>query len=115
MEMRFDLYAPHQGRARLGRGARGSDGFGEWDLSDPRVSGFIIKKRVSGLQGGSNEYRAVVRFRWRNDAGKIVRTGRKGVTVACKQKPDTAPDLVGPRTVDRRRPAQRRRGSTRRP
>ncbi len=40
-------------------------------------------------------YRAIFpddAFRWRSDAGKIIRTGRK-VTVACKQ-PDTAPDLV---------------------
>ena len=88
MEMRFDLYArtktaPEWTEVDV-------DGFGEWDLSDPRVSGFIIKKRVSGLQGGYS-YRSVVRFRWRNDAGKIVRSGRK-VTVACKQ-PDTAPDI----------------------
>ncbi len=89
MEMRFDLYA--RSKAAPGWAEVEVDGFGEWDLSDPRVSGFIIKKRVAGLQGGYS-YRAVVRFRWRNDAGKIVRTGRK-VTVACKQ-PDTAPDLV---------------------
>ena len=67
------------------------DGFGEWDLSDPGVSGFIIKKRVSGLQGGVS-YRAVVRFRWRNDAGRIVKTGAQGHR-PCVQ-PDTAPDLV---------------------
>ena len=89
MEMRFDLYARSKDTPVWT--AVDVDGFGEWDLSDPRVSGFIIKKRVSGLQGGF-AYRSVVRFRWRNDAGKIVRTGRK-VTVACKQ-PDTAPDLV---------------------
>ena len=67
------------------------DGFGEWDLSDPGVSGFIIKKRVSGLVGGYS-YRAAVRFRWRSDAGKIVRTAKK-VTPACTQ-PDTTPDLA---------------------
>ena len=89
MEMRFDLYARAKGATDWAEVE--VDGFGDWDLSDPRVSGFIIKKRVSGLQAGY-AYRAVVRFRWRSDAGKIVRTGRK-VTVACKQ-PDTAPDLV---------------------
>jgi hypothetical protein len=88
MEMRFDLFA---------RTAPGGawlpvevEGFGEWDLSDPGVSGFIIKKRVGGLIGGY-AYRSVVRFRWRADNGRIVRTARK-VTQACTQ-PNTAPDL----------------------
>ncbi len=88
MEMRFDLY---------GRSADlpewtliDVDGFSEWDLSDPGVSGFIIKKRVSGMQVGA-AYRSVVRFRWRSDSGKIVKTARK-VTKACLQ-PNTAPDL----------------------
>ncbi len=89
MEMRFDLYAfsataPQWTEVDV-------DEFGQWDLSDPGVSGFIIKKRVSGMQGGVS-YRAVVRFRWRNDAGRIVKTARK-VTKPCVQ-PDTAPDLV---------------------
>lgn len=89
MEMRFDLFA------RLGRDGAwlpvDVDGFSEWDVSDAGVSGFIIKKRVGGLLGGYS-YRAVVRFRWRNAAGKVVRTARK-VTASCRQ-PDTAPDLV---------------------
>jgi hypothetical protein len=89
MEMRFDLYARSKAAPQWTEVE--VDGFGEWDLSDPRVSGFIIKKRVSGLQGGYS-YRSVVRFRWRSDAGKIVRNARK-VTVACKQ-PDTSPDLL---------------------
>jgi hypothetical protein len=89
MEMRFDLYsrtvtAPTWVPVDV-------DGFGEWDLSDPGVSGFIIKKRVGGLIGGTS-YRAVVRFRWRNDAGVIVKSARK-VTKACVQ-PDNAPDLT---------------------
>lgn len=89
MEMRFDLFA------RLGRDGAWLpvevDGFGEWDVSEPGVAGFIIKKRVGGLLGGYS-YRAVVRFRWRNAAGKIVRRARK-VTSSCTQ-PDTSPDLV---------------------
>jgi len=89
MEMRFDLYA-RTAAAPLWA-LVDVDGFGEWDLSDPGVSGFIIKKRVGGLQGGYS-YRAVVRFRWRSDAGKIVRTARK-VTLPCAQ-PNTTPDLV---------------------
>lgn len=88
MEMRFDLFA----RQSTGAWAPVDvDGFGEWDLSDPGVSGFIIKKRVGGLVGGYS-YRAVVRFRWRADNGKIVRTAKK-VTPACTQ-PDTTPDLA---------------------
>jgi len=89
MEMRFDLFA------RLGRDGAWLpvevEGFAEWDVSEPGVSGFIIKKRVGGLLGGYS-YRAVVRFRWRNPAGKVVRSARK-VTARCTQ-PDTSPDLV---------------------
>lgn len=89
MEMRFDLFA------RLGRDGAWLpvevDGFSEWDISQPGVSAFIIKKRVGGLLGGYS-YRSVVRFRWRDPAGKIVRSARK-VTSSCTQ-PDTSPDLV---------------------
>jgi hypothetical protein len=88
MEMRFDLYARSGATAWVPVDV---DGFGEWDLSDPGVSGFIIKKRVNGLVGG-NSYRATVRFRWRSDAGKIVRTAKK-VTPTCTQ-PNTTPDLA---------------------
>lgn len=88
MEMRFDLYAR---TATTAWAPVDVDGFGEWDLSDPGVSGFIIKKRVSGLVGGYS-YRSIVRFRWRSDAGKIVRTAKK-VTPACIQ-PDTTPDIA---------------------
>ena len=89
MEMRFDLHARNAAAPEWA--PVDVDGFGEWDLSDPGVSGFIIKKRVSGLQSGYS-YRAVVRFRWRSDAGRIIRTARK-TTAACVQS-DTAPDLT---------------------
>lgn len=88
MEMRFDLYARSAQTPQWTE--IDVDGFGEWDLSDPGVSGFIIKKRVSGMIGGVS-YRSVVRFRWRSDAGRIVKTARR-VTKACVQ-PNTAPDL----------------------
>jgi CARDB len=89
MEMRFDLYAKSADTPTWT--PVDVDEFGQWDLSDPGVSGFIIKKRVSGMQAGVS-YRSVVRFRWRNDGGRIVKTARK-VTKPCVQ-PDTAPDLV---------------------
>lgn len=89
MEMRFDLYA--RSAAAPTWTEVDVDGFGEWDLSDPGVSGFIIKKRVGGLRGGYS-YRAVVRFRWRSDGGRIVRAAKK-VTLPCTQ-PDTTPDLT---------------------
>lgn len=89
MEMRFDLFARS---ATLPTWTPVDvDGFGEWDLSDPGVSGFVVKKRVAGLQGGFS-YRSVVRFRWRSDAGRVVRNAKK-FTAACKQ-PDTTPDLT---------------------
>jgi hypothetical protein len=89
MEMRFDLFARS---ATLPAWTEVDvDGFGEWDLSDDGVSGFIIKKRVGGLQGGYS-YRAVVRFRWRSGSGRIVRAAKK-VTQPCTQ-PDATPDLT---------------------
>ena len=49
-----------------------------------------MRKRVGGLQAG-NAYRAVVRFRWRNPRGKVVR-GAKRITARC-ELPDVRPDL----------------------
>ena len=90
MEMRFDL----QQRGVTGRrgwtALTGIPSFGVWDGADAGVPGFIVRKRVGGLQPGS-VYRAVVKYRWRNARGKVVR-GAKRITAPCAQ-PDTLPDL----------------------
>lgn len=90
MEMRFDLFQRPVTRGGWTR-VQGVDSFGEWDLSDTDVSGFIVKKRVGNLAAGA-AYRAVVRYRWRDARGRIVRH-KKRVTPPCAQ-PDTRPDLV---------------------
>src|SRR5262245_16485884 len=90
MEMRFDL---QQKPLRAGGGwtlLRNIPSFGVWDGADPGVPGFIVRKRVGGLVPG-NAYRAVVRFRWRNPRGKVVR-GAKRVTARCVL-PDQRPDI----------------------
>ena len=89
MEMRFEL----QQRGIAGRGwtlLRDIPSFGVWDGADPGVPGFIVRKRVGGLQPGG-VYRAVVKYRWRNPRGKVVRAAKR-VTAPCMQ-PNTLADL----------------------
>ncbi len=81
MEMRFDLYERGPGATRWTR--LPVESFGEWALSETGVSAFIVRKRVSGLQPGVS-YRAAVRYRWRNAAGKVVRTARR-LSAPCRQ------------------------------
>jgi hypothetical protein len=89
MAMRFDL---------LERSAGGESWqpvavpyFGIWQKSDPGRPGLIYSKRVGRLLAPAS-YRVVVRFRWYDDEGQIVRTARRGTRV-CTQ-PDWRPDLV---------------------
>jgi hypothetical protein len=90
LEMRFDLFQRPKGRRAFAR-VPNVVGFGSWTQSAPGVSGLIVTKRVSGLQGGT-AYRALVRYRWRNAKGKVVRTASR-VTPACRQG-SAAPNLV---------------------
>jgi hypothetical protein len=88
MELRFTLL----------QRTRGSAGFvpvavprwGVWQRSRAGVPGFIFTKRVTGLQAPA-QYRAVVRFRWRDARGRVQRRARR-VTRACRQ-PDLRPEL----------------------
>jgi hypothetical protein len=90
MSMRFGLerLRPHDAHWRR---LRGVPGFGGWENSDPGRAGFVFHKRVDGLQVPAS-YRAVVSFRWRDVAGRIVRRARR-VTASCAQ-PDVRPNLV---------------------
>jgi hypothetical protein len=88
MLVRFDLFQrTSQGegftRVRVPR-------WGVWHRSKRGVAGFVFTKHVNGLQA-PGDYRAVVRFRWLDAAGRTQRTARR-VTHACKQ-PDLRPDL----------------------
>lgn len=90
MQMRFELERRARGETRWRR-IRGAPGFGAWERSDPGRAGFVFHKRVDGLQAPAG-YRAVVRFRWTDAAGRPVRTARRR-TPACEQ-PDLRPNLV---------------------
>jgi CARDB len=89
MQMRFDLY--QRTRASAGFVAVPVPRWGVWQRSRAGVPGFIFTKRVSGLQAPA-QYRAVVRFRWRDARGRLQRRARR-VTRACRQ-PDLRPDLA---------------------
>lgn len=95
MRMRFDLerLRPRDGHWRR---LRGVEGFGGWESSSPGRAGFVFHKRIDGLLVPAS-YRAVVRLRWEDAAGRLVRTARLR-TAACAQ-PDRRPNLVpGPLT-----------------
>lgn len=90
MQMRFDLERV-QSRDGRWRRLRGVDGFGTWESADPGRAGFVFHKRVDGLLVPAS-YRALVRFRWTDSRGRIVRRARRR-TAACEQ-PDLRPNLV---------------------
>src|SRR5688572_28649495 len=73
MEMRFVLQQRTAGGGfvtlRLPR-------WGVWQRSRRGVPGFVYTKRVSGLQAPA-QYRAVVRFRWRDAGGRVQRRARR--------------------------------------
>ena len=94
MQMRFDLQRRRPGE-RLWRKVPGVQGFGVWESAKPDRAGFVFHKRVDGLQVPA-AYRSIVRFRWYDDDGEIVRQRRRR-TPACEQ-PDLRPDLT-PRSL----------------
>jgi hypothetical protein len=95
MRMRFDLERLRPRDAQWRR-LRGVPGFGGWETSSPGRAGFVFHKRIDGLLVPAS-YRAVVRFRWEDATGAIVRRVRLR-TPACGQ-PDLRPNLVpGPLT-----------------
>lgn len=89
MAMRFELQQRGGGRPWLP--VTGIPSFDLWEQSQPGRPGFVVTKKVKGLPPGG-AYRAVVRFRWLDDQGAVVRTAKR-VTALCLQ-PDTRPDLA---------------------
>jgi hypothetical protein len=87
----------HDRRPR--RGARGdvhrqhADDSRRAERADPGRPGFIYTKRVEGLTGPA-VYRAVVRFRWSDADGHVLRRARR-VTGGCRQ-PGPAPPEPAP-------------------
>jgi CARDB len=90
MWMRFDLYERPNG---TGPWLQVVDvpKFGIWQKSQAGRPGFIYTKRVDALQAPA-AYRAVVRFRWYDAAGKLQRRARR-VSPTCHE-PDPRPDLA---------------------
>jgi len=95
MGIRFDLERRRPAERRWRRIQ--APGFGTWERSDPKVAGFVFRRRVNGLPVPAS-YRARVRFRWIAADGTIVRRAQAR-TPACVQ-PDLRPNLVpGPLTA----------------
>ena len=89
MAMRFELQQRSDGRDWLP--VTGVPSFGTWERSEPGRPGFIVTKRVNGLQVGG-AYRAVVRYRWlEGPNSKVVRIAQRQ-TAKCVQA-DTRADL----------------------
>jgi hypothetical protein len=89
MEMRFDLLQRHSGT--LGFARVPLPKWGQWERTERRgIAGFIFTKRVEQLAAPA-VYRAVVRFRWFDAGGHLVRS-QKRVSGLCRQQ-DPRPDL----------------------
>ena len=65
-------------------------GFGTWLTAPPKAGRYVYDKTVQQLLAPA-EYRAVVRFRWRDSHGRVLRT-ESATTKICRQ-PDPRPDL----------------------
>src|SRR3954452_14353817 len=88
MQMRFTLQARTPDQAGWARVA--APGFGTW-ITVPRGYGrYVYDKTVDGLLAPAS-YRAVVDFRWRDGAGKVIKTGRN--TRRTCRHPDKRPNL----------------------
>jgi hypothetical protein len=101
MGMRFELFEHRSGGVGFHRVA--APQFSAWERSrhDPSLPGYIVTKRIDGL-GAPGAYQAVVRFRWYDDAGRVIRRAHRE-TATCRQ-PDPRPDLVVGRLVVLRGP-----------
>jgi CARDB len=88
MAMRFDLLERLPGEAELT--AVRVRGLGVWHRSRRGRPGFVFTQRVQGL-AAPGTYVAVVRFRWYDAQGHVVRSARRR-TAECRQ-PDQRADL----------------------
>jgi hypothetical protein len=88
MQMRFTLQArtPDAAWAKVP-----ADGFGSWITAPHGLGLFLYDKTVQELLAPAS-YRAVVDFRWRNAAGRVIRRAR--VTSRSCHQPDPRPDLT---------------------
>jgi hypothetical protein len=90
MEMRFDLLQRHPGAAGYARIPLPH--WGQWERTDrPGIVGFVFTKRVEQLAAPA-VYRAVIRFRWYDGDGNLVRSAKR-LSAPCRQL-DPRPDLA---------------------
>jgi hypothetical protein len=88
--MRFSLQVRVPPDRRYARVPLGT--WRRWERTDPGRPGFIYTKRVEGLTGPA-VYRAVVRFRWSDADGHVLRRARR-VTRGCHQPESPPPDAA---------------------
>jgi CARDB len=88
LQMRFTLQArtPDSAWAKVP-----ADGFGTWITAPHGLGVFLYDKTVDELLAPAS-YRAVVDFRWRNAAGRVIR--RSQATSRSCHQPDPRPDLT---------------------
>jgi hypothetical protein len=89
MQLRFTLQASTPDAPKWRKVALPD--FSGWVSAPVNVGKYTYDKTVQDLLPGAN-YRAVVDFRWRDRAGRRIRTER-AISPVCKQ-PDARPDLV---------------------
>lgn len=90
LEMRFGLDARSDAQTQWAASAPPA-GFEVWLKANPGVKRYVVDKTIKGLVAGSS-YRAIVRLRWRDAAGRVVARAISR-TRACTQ-PDTRAELV---------------------
>jgi hypothetical protein len=87
-QMRFTLEA-RTPEEPVWRGVS-APGFGTWLTAPPKAGRYVYDKTVQQLRAPA-EYRAVIRFRWRDTHGRVLRS-ESATTKICRQ-PDPRPDL----------------------
>ena len=88
LRMRFTLEARRPGERRYRRLA--VPGFGGWTTSGPGTARYVFTRRVQALVGPAS-YRALVRFRWVDAAGRVL-AHAQALSRSCRQR-DHRPDL----------------------
>jgi hypothetical protein len=88
VEIRFDLQRRHSSAESFAR--LSAPGLGVWNVSRAGVRALRYVKTIDNLAAPSG-YRALVRFRFRDSTGHVVRRARR-TTAVCRQ-PDLRPDL----------------------
>jgi CARDB len=94
MQVRFTLQVRDEGMLSWRRVA--APGFDVWLTSQPDVRRYTYAKTVTNLAAPA-AYRTVVRFRWLDEDGAVVK-GERVTSAGCRQ-PDLRPDLE-PQRVD---------------